>query len=221
MQSTMQAITKGIDTLNVKHTMQTVQAITKGILVTGKIAAQNEKNAFARINFSEPMVGSLQYNRYFTSLFFAARERILIWMPYIIPTQSMRSALIAACKVGLEVKVLMPAKTDSLLVDNSHQLVLRELTDNGVECAVSAEPFDHSKIIIIDDVAIIGSTNLDYRSLFRNYECNIEVCNREFCDSVVSLFENKYRDAKLIKQFNISKTRNMFNQLSSLIAGLY
>ena len=184
-------------------------------------AAKQQKNAFARISFSEPMVGSLQYNRYFTSLFFAARKRILIWMPYVIPTQSMRSALIAASKVGLEVKVLMPAKTDSLLVDNAHQLVLRELADSGVECAVSPKPFDHSKIIIIDDVAIIGSTNLDHRSLFRNYECNIEVCDQGFCDSVVSLFEDKYREAEPVKQLTVCGTRNRFNQLSSLIASLY
>ena len=182
---------------------------------------QDSKQAFARINFSEPMVGSFNYNHYFTALFFRARERILIWMPYFVPTQSMCSALISASKLGLEVKVLIPIKTNFFLVDNSHQLILRELTDNGVECAVSSAPFDHSKITIIDDLAIIGSTNLDHRSLFRNYECNIEVYDRAFCHSLTSLFERRYRNAEVIKTVHISKIRNIYNQLTSMIAGLY
>lgn len=175
----------------------------------------------ARIIFSDPIERSHKYNRYLSVLFHAARKRICIWMPYVIPTQAMRSTIIGAAKIGLDVRVLMPKKSDSILVDNAHYLVLREFTDNGVECAVSGGNFDHSKILIIDDITIIGSTNLDYRSLYRNYEANIEINNQEFTQSILNLFDQQYTQAQKVSRCNKPLIIHMKNQLTSLIAGLY
>jgi len=182
---------------------------------------QEEGGKPARIIFSDPIGRSHNYNRYLTILFHAARARIYIWMPYVIPTQTMRNTIIAASKIGLDVRVLMPKKSDSALVDNAHSLVLKEFTDNGVNCAVSTGDFDHSKILIIDDLSVIGSTNLDYRSLYRNYEANIEVNDKRFTQSIIHLFNEKFSLAEPVEKCNKPLVVHMKNQLTSLIAGLY
>jgi len=181
----------------------------------------NEDGAAARIIFSDPIERSHSYNKYLTLLFMAARKRICIWMPYVIPSQSMRNAIIAASKMGLDVRVLFPGKTDSVLVDSTHQLVLRELCDNGVECAMSEGRFDHSKLMIIDDITIVGSTNLDFRSLYRNYEANIEVNDETFTAQILAKFDSRYTAATSVTEVNTHWLLHMRNQLTSLMAALY
>lgn len=177
--------------------------------------------ASARIIFSEPTEQLFHYNQYLTSLFMSANERICIWMPYVIPSRTIRNALIAASQSGMDVRVLFPARSDSILVDNTHDLVIRELHDYGVSCAESQGHFDHSKIIIIDDITIVGSTNLDYRSLYRNYEANIEIFDAAFTASILSLFDQEYDKAGTVESCQVSKLRNCTNQLTSLLAGIY
>ncbi|BCE00033.1 phospholipase D-like domain-containing protein [Marinicellulosiphila megalodicopiae] len=180
------------------------------------------KNACpARITFSDPIAQDFQYNDYLNSLFFSAQKRMYIWMPYMIPSDILRTSIINAHKTGVDVKVLIPEISDSKLVDNAHQLILNELTDNHVPCAVSTGEFDHTKIIIIDDVAVIGSTNLDLRSLFRNYEANIEVNDEKFSDEISELFLETYNQAKLVECTTPKTGRTIINQLTSLIASLY
>ncbi len=175
----------------------------------------------ARIIFSDPIERSYNYNAYLGDLFCSATDRICIWMPYIIPSQAMRRSIIAASKMGLDVRILFPKKSDSALVDNAHALVLKEFVENGVACALSEGTFDHSKILVIDDIAIIGSTNLDFRSLYRNYEANIEVHDQEFTHSVLTMFDQVFDAAEFIDRHEIGQLSHMRNQLTSLIAALY
>lgn len=175
----------------------------------------------ARIIYSDPIDRAHHYNRYITLLLSAARKRICIWMPYIIPTHAMRSAIIAASRMGMDVRILMPSRTESRLVDNAHYLVLKEFHENGVACALSHGHFDHAKLLIIDDMVILGSTNLDYRSLYRNYEANIEICSPVFADSARTLFDEAFESAEPVIHCDRNILVHMKNQLTSLIAGLY
>lgn len=190
-------------------------------IVAGSKSPTDENGMLSRIIFSDPIERSHFYNGYLTLLFNAARKRICIWMPYVIPTQSMRSTIIAASRIGLDVRVLVPKKSDSSLVDNAHALVIKEFVDNGVKCAQSEGKFDHSKLILVDDLVIIGSTNLDYRSLYRNYEANIEIENECFSQSIMALFDESFESAIEVKNCKQNALVHMRNQLTSLIAGLY
>lgn len=175
----------------------------------------------ARIIYSDPISRSHTYDRYLTVLLMAAKKRIYVWMPYMIPTQTMRDTLIGKRKMGVDVKVLMPGKSDSMLVDNSHKLVLRELFHSGITCAESTGDFDHSKILIIDDLVVLGSTNLDFRSLYRNYEANIEVNDEHFSQTIVTEFEAEFDNARPVLDIKTPWLKTVFYQFTSLIAALY
>ncbi|MFL0801224.1 MAG: phosphatidylserine/phosphatidylglycerophosphate/cardiolipin synthase family protein [Agarilytica sp.] len=186
-----------------------------------KEAPTESEGAPARIIFSDPIEREHNYNAYLGDLFFSATKRVYIWMPYIVPSHAMRRSIIAASKLGLDVRVLFPKISDSPLVDNAHALVLKEFCDNGVSCALSTGDFDHSKILIIDDVVVLGSTNLDYRSLYRNYEANIEVNDPEFSETIAEMFHQVFDTSEKASQCDVGRLSHIKNQLTSLIAALY
>lgn len=179
------------------------------------------QDGVGRIFFSDPINRTINYDGYLGALFVAARKQILIWMPYMIPSQTMRNVLIAQSQRGVDVRVLIPKKTDSVLVDNTHQLILNELVNNGVKCALSEGRFDHSKVMIIDDQVVVGSTNMDYRSLFRNYEANIEMQNPAILTTLTDHFNQRFEAAEKVEYLHIGTVKNMLYQFTSLIAGLY
>lgn len=180
-----------------------------------------KSNGLGRIIYGDPIVQHGHYHEYLHSLLFSARKRLYIWMPYVIPSQGMRSNIIAAHKMGVDVKILMPKKSDSWLVDNAHALVINEWVDAGVPLAVSAGHFDHSKILIIDDRVIVGSTNLDYRSLHRNHETNIELYPSDASRQIEQAFLQRFHAAEFMRCVEINKLKTLVQQATSLIAGLY
>ena len=209
---------------NTKESLVTSDVQDSDIFPTeafGKEPSTGSPGIPARIIFSDPISRTHAYDRYLTILLMSATTRIYIWMPYIIPTQTMRDILMAKSKMGVDVKVLVPHKSDSPLVDNTHQLVLRELLDNDVLCAQSTDHFDHSKILIVDDLVVLGSTNLDYRSLYRNFEANIEVQDHLFAENFAALFNKEFSQALPASTAKPGLVKTIVNQFTSLIAALY
>ncbi|VUD58831.1 putative cardiolipin synthase YwiE [Thalassocella blandensis] len=175
----------------------------------------------ARIIFSEPLARSGIYQQYLSSLLLSARKRIYIWSPYVIPSNAMRQILIGSKRLNVDVRILVPQKTDSKIVDLTHKLVLKEFVDAGIPCVAAPGHFDHSKVIIVDDVVIIGSTNFDYRSIYRNYEANIEVYDREFADQWQKTFNEKFERESHITSMRHTHFGRIRSHLISLVAGLY
>lgn len=174
-----------------------------------------------RVFWSDPLIQASFYHDYLNALFFNARKRIYIWMPYVIPSQVMRSNVIAAHRLGMDVKVLMPKKTDSFVVDNAHALVINEWADAGVPVALSGGFFDHSKVLIIDERVIVGSTNLDYRSLHRNHETSIEFYSCSASQTIERAFLQRFKAAECVRLGQVPFWKRTFQQATSLIAGLY
>jgi len=102
---------------------------------------------------------------------FEARSRIWIATPYCVPDDSMMNALLTAARSGLEVRLIVPRRSDNVLVDFVGKSYLRELQRAGVQVRRYDGGMMHAKAVLIDeDIAAIGSANLDARSFFLNYE---------------------------------------------------
>ncbi|MDR9499419.1 MAG: cardiolipin synthase [Hydrogenovibrio sp.] len=110
----------------------------------------------------------------FESLLYAiyqAKERIQIVSPYFIPDSSIMSALLIAIKRGVTVTLLTPAKSDHLIFDLGRSSYMRELAEAGGEVLLYPSGMLHAKLVVFDQQAVLlGTANLDYRSLFINYE---------------------------------------------------
>lgn len=120
---------------------------------------------------------ALQY--IFQEAFATARHTIRISTPYFIPPTTLLDSICAAAQSGVEVTLITPARCDIPLVGVASMPALRRCAESGVKLFRYKEGFMHSKVIIIDDaICIIGSANMDYRSLRYNIEVAAVIYNK-------------------------------------------
>lgn len=100
-----------------------------------------------------------------------ANHHIYISTPYFIPNESILTALKTAALSGVDVRVILPGKSDSTVVYWSSLSYVAELLDAGIKVYLYQNGFNHSKLMMIDSkVATVGSANMDIRSFEDNFE---------------------------------------------------
>ena len=111
-----------------------------------------------------------------------AHHQVLMMTPYFIPPPELTAALQAAALRGVEVCLVLPAHSNLPYVDWATQRWLPPLLERGVQVYLQPRPFAHSKLLVVDrSYALIGSANLDPRSLSLNFEVGIEVYDPAVC----------------------------------------
>lgn len=114
-----------------------------------------------------------------------AKERIWIVTPYFVPDENMIQALVIAHHKGVDVKLITPKDSDHLLADLARSPYMRELDEIGADVVLYEGEMLHAKAILFDDVGgMVGSVNLDNRSLFLNYEVVTFVYSPQFIESI-------------------------------------
>lgn len=104
---------------------------------------------------------------------YEARKRIWIATPYFVPDESLVRALEMASKRGVEVRLLIPKKSNHLLADLGRRTYLKQMQDAGVR-VFQFPKMIHAKATLVDeDFGLIGSANMDTRSLLINYELGV------------------------------------------------
>lgn len=119
-----------------------------------------------------------------------ARKSIRIANPYFIPSDQIMSALGIAAASGVEVELILPQKSDNFIVGHSSFSYLKPLLKRGVHIYLYKAGFIHSKTTLIDnEIAFVGSTNMDIRSFYINFEITALVRDRELCRQMNKAFE--------------------------------
>lgn len=119
-----------------------------------------------------------------------ARRRVWIMTPYFLPDRQMFGCLQAAALAGVDVQVMIPARNNWPLVQWALQHSMLELLNTGVRILQRPPPFAHSKCMIVDHVySLVGSSNMDPRSLRLNFELGIEVFDRHLNEELAAHFE--------------------------------
>ena len=119
-----------------------------------------------------------------------ARRRVWIQTPYYLPSDVLNSALQEAALAGIDVRLMLPARSDSKVVDLATHSYLDDMMKAGVKILFYMPGFLHSKLLIIDDMlSVIGSANMDFRSFEHNFEVNAFVYDGEFTARMASVFE--------------------------------
>lgn len=103
-----------------------------------------------------------------------AKERIFIFTPYLIIDSELRAILCIAAKRGVDVRIVTPGIPDKKLVFRLTRANYRPLFDAGVKIYEYTPGFIHAKSIVVDGkAAMIGTVNLDYRSMYIHFECGV------------------------------------------------
>lgn len=101
---------------------------------------------------------------------YGASRRIHAVTPYFVPDDALQQALCLAARRGVAVRLILPQRSNHRLADIARARYLRELAIAGVCVRLVPDAMVHAKALLIDDLALAGSANLDLRSLFLNFE---------------------------------------------------
>jgi cardiolipin synthase A/B len=113
----------------------------------------------------------------------SAQRQIIVVTPYFVPTSDIVRALRHAALRGVEVRLVVPRDNNHIYAGWAGRAYYEELLEAGVRIFERKPPFMHAKGLIVDDaVAVIGTANLDVRSLKLNYETNLMVYDAPFID---------------------------------------
>jgi len=128
-----------------------------------------------------------------------ARRRIAMMTPYFLPSRELITALQNAALRGVEVEILLPARSNLPFVQWATAKMLWEVLQSGVRVFYQPPPFVHSKLLIIDDhYAQVGSANIDPRSLRLNFELAIEIYGRTVAEVLTPHFEESLKSSREI-----------------------
>ena len=131
------------------------------------------------------VAGDTYYDAILTALF-QARERIWVATPYFIPDEAITRGLVLAARRGVDVMLVVPQRSNHLSADIAGGSYLRQIERAGARVRPFLPGMMHAKVTVIDhDLAILGSANLDMRSLFLDYEIAVFI----YTHSEVALFE--------------------------------
>lgn len=120
----------------------------------------------------------------------SAESQVYLTNAYFVPDPQLLAALKSAVRRGVDVKILLPSKTDSWLVFHAGRAHYAELLDAGIQIFERRDALLHSKTALIDGVwSTVGSTNLDWRSFLHNAEINAVILGQDFGAQMLAIFE--------------------------------
>ncbi len=123
---------------------------------------------------SGPLFSVENYQRQVVAAIHAARKQVTITTPYFVPDEVFLGALETAALKGVRVELIVPAKSDHLLVSIAACAFYEQLLESGVNIYLFHEGLLHAKSMTIDDsIAFLGSSNFDIRSFRLNFEINM------------------------------------------------
>lgn len=153
-----------------------------------------------------------------------ARQRIWIQTPYYLPSDVLNTALHEAALAGIDVHLMLPARSDSKVVDLATHSYLDDMMKAGVKISFYTPGFLHSKLLIIDDMlSVIGSANMDFRSFEHNFEINAFVYDREFASRMAAIFEDDLAHCHTVtpgEWFTRPRTRRVAESLMRVFSPL-
>jgi cardiolipin synthase len=130
----------------------------------------------------------------FLKIILEAQKYIYIQSPYFVPDEIILEAIRVAAASGVKIKIMIPNKSDHIFMKWVNQFFAGELLDLGVEIYKYNNGFIHSKLILADDeIVSIGSANFDYRSLYQNFEMNINIYEKYIVEEFYKIFNNDIR----------------------------
>jgi cardiolipin synthase len=136
------------------------------------------------------------HSTYFT-LITRAVSRLWLTTPYFVPDEAIVTALCTAAMRGVDVRLLMPLRGDSVLIDLAARSYVPELLASGVKVYEYLPRFVHAKTIVVDeDLAVVGTANLDNRSFRLDFELSALVYDRALTARLAAAFERDLAESR-------------------------
>jgi cardiolipin synthase A/B len=165
-----------------------------------------------QILFSGPGRGRSPIKRALMKDLSHARE-VKIMMAYFLPTWRLRRALMQVVRHGGRVQLILAGKSDVMVSQLAGRSLYRRFLKGGVEIHEYQPQVLHAKLIIVDDVAYVGSSNLDQRSLQINYELMIRFHSKTIAGQAREVFSKNLTNSVSITREEWHRTRTFWRRL--------
>lgn len=184
----------------------------------------NSKDYFTMMFSDSPLDHEAVGETVFLSIIHNAKRYVYITTPYLIVTDELINACAVAAKSGVEVKIFMPGIADKktvFLISRSHY---QPLLEAGVSIFEYSLGFLHAKSLVCDDdIALVGTINLDYRSLYHHFECSGVMIGHPIIERMKEDLANLENQSRLVTLKDIqaaSYTTKMMQGLLRVFAPL-
>ncbi|GAA0357802.1 cardiolipin synthase [Bacillus horti] len=155
-----------------------------------------EQTILAQIVPSGPDMKKQIMKQVYTQMIRSAQRHIWLATPYFIPNRSFLNAIHMALDQGVSITLLVPYKTDSWFVQQASFHYYKQVLEKGGRIFLYKKGFYHAKIALIDDqIAKIGSANIDKRSFYYSFEAGVFVYDPEVCQTLKQLFIEDFQDS--------------------------
>ena len=151
-----------------------------------------------------------------------AKKYVYMETPYFLPTEPVLFAMKTAALGGVDVQLMIPAKTDARLVEWASKSYLEEILEAGVKVLLYQEGFNHSKLLVSDDMlSTCGSTNIDFRSFENNFEGNAFIYDAEVAQRMKAVFLEDAQYCRLLDENTDNERRSFFKRLWESVIRLF
>lgn len=195
-------------------------------LLTDEVMTDGEENTLRPNTISDVMVqiiSSGPTNRWgnthmlFIKAISGAKRRIFIQTPYFMPSEGLLTALQCAALSGVDVRIMLPRKSDSAVLTNASGSYVEESLLAGMKIYFFEAGMLHGKLLLVDDDFVtLGSTNFDYRSFEHNFEENIVMYSKEVNVAIADLYKRDMEDCTLVKLGEWNRRPKMLKGRESL-----
>ena len=125
----------------------------------------------------------------FVKVLSSARNYVYLQTPYFMPSEAFLLALKSAAMSGVDVRLMIPERSDSRITDYASRSYLADIMEAGVKVYLYTAGFMHCKTLVSDDtISSVGSANLDFRSFYYNFEVSAFLYGREVAQQLKECF---------------------------------
>ena len=143
----------------------------------------------------------------------ASAKSVRLISAYFLPAWRLRKELLRVCKRGGKVQLILAGKSDVTLSQLASRRLYGMLMRRGVEIYEYQPQILHAKLFIFDDIAYVGSANMDVRSLRINYELIMRIRDQKLAEEAVEMFDNDLKYCRRIDPATWRKSRNLWSKL--------
>lgn len=181
---------------------------------------QVESNSQVAPYADSPLINSTLTQDVLLRMIGQAKNKIYLSSPYLIIDPELSNALSLLARSGVEVNIVIPRIPDKKFVYMVSESYIPELVKNGVNIYKYNPGFIHSKVFMVDNkIASIGSSNLDYRSLFLHFENNVVFNDKEALDDIETFFLNAIDNSTLVDLQTLKKRNIFYRALQNILRG--
>ncbi|MCW7754690.1 cardiolipin synthase [Desulfobotulus sp. H1] len=158
---------------------------------------------------------------FFVNAILAARKRVWIASPYFVPNDAVMQALQTAALRGVDVRILLPSRSDFWLVHLAGYAYLQKLAMEGIRIFRYLPGFLHQKVMLVDDqFAAVGTANADNRSFYLNFEITLIAADSKVAETVGEMLQRDFNVSCEVNAQSLPKPL-WFYRFAVRFAGLF